>query len=75
MEVILKKKSIIDGATFELRFKSYRIEGKNTWEFITCSGVESEAKEILEFVKEQGRYAELGFDSINGWFVRIKIED
>lgn len=73
MEVILKERSLIDKKMITRVYKSYRNEGNNTWEFITCSGVESEAKDIKKAVEEQGRYAELGFDSINGWFVRIKI--
>lgn len=71
MEVILKKRSTCDGKELEWNFKSYRVEGNDTWEFINC-GTHSDAEEVAKIVKEQGRYCEIDFSRL-GWYVRIKI--
>ena len=54
-------------------FKSYRLEGNDTWEFITC-GTHSLAQEVAAVVREKGKTCEVGFNPF-GWYVRIKIED
>lgn len=53
--------------------KSFRVEGNDTWEFITC-GTDQLANEVAALVREQGKYCEVDFSSC-GWYVRIKIED
>lgn len=54
--------------------KSHRIEGNDTWEFISC-GTHNLAREVAALVREQGKNCVVDFSSYEGWFVRIKIED
>lgn len=53
--------------------KSYRAEGNDTWEFISC-GTHRLAQKVAALVREQGKTCEVDFSSY-GWYVRIKIED
>ena len=54
--------------------QSYRVEGNNEWEFITC-GTHNLAQEVAALVREQGRTCVVDFSSYGGWYVRIKIDE
>lgn len=56
------------------KYESHRVEGNDTWEFISV-GVYSDAEEVADLVRQQGKTCELGFSSFVGWFVRIRIEN